>query len=82
MIFASVNPGEYLIIENDVVVAEINRKFGWNHGYYTAIGYTWKFRNSSSEEFFRTLPDIHRKYPMTNYPGYGKVLRNSGKSDE
>jgi hypothetical protein len=77
MIFASVSVGHYLIIENDVVVAEVKRTFGWERGYYTAIGYNWVWRNGSAEEFFRGLPDLHHAYPMDNYPGYGKVLRNN-----
>jgi hypothetical protein len=68
MIFASVSVGHYLIIENDVVVAEVKRTFGWERGYYTAIGYNWVWRNGSAEEFFRGLPDLHHAYPMDNYP--------------
>jgi hypothetical protein len=77
MIFASINPGHYLIIEDDRVIAEVERKFGWSCGYWTSIGYTWKWRSTGVEEFFRNLPEIHEIYLMDNYPGYGKVLRNN-----
>jgi hypothetical protein len=76
MILASVKAGHYLIIENDLVIAEVIRKYGWSRGFYTAIGYEWKWRSTGVVEIFRTLPEIHEVYNMENYPGYGKILNN------
>lgn len=76
MIFASVKAGSYLVIQDDQVIANIERRFRpmgrtrWTDGYTV----TWK-DGRILPEWFRNLNEIHKKYNFKNYAGYGKVLR-------
>jgi hypothetical protein len=88
MIFAAIKAGEYVILENDIVVARITRhKFiirspraantFWSRSYYRVAWRDTHLLGDYYKEFeeFKTLADIQDKYQFENYAGYGKVLK-------
>ena len=75
MIFASVAAGRYLMIEDDQVVATIQRRYKPMGRVFWTDGYFISWKNGNPIEHFMTLNAIHQKYQFSNYAGYGKVLR-------
>lgn len=77
MIFASISPGRYYLIEDGSVVAEIDRIYEFVGSYRQAIGYTVEWLHDESVERFKNLPAIYEKYgeEIENYPGYMAVLQ-------
>lgn len=53
----------------DYTAEPTRTKQGWFHPK------VWQLTKAGGEfEKFKTLADIHAKYPMANYPGYNAVL--------
>lgn len=75
MIFVNVNAGHYLIIKNDIVVAEIKRRYKktYKSKWPTAI-YILIWKDCQEVESFSRVSDIHCKYPFENYKGFSHLL--------
>ena len=76
LIFASVSAGHYFIIQNDVVVANIERVSTYNHRKtWPTVEYVVTWKDSEKEERHARLSDIHERHQFANYGGYMDVLR-------
>ena len=79
MIFAAVNKGVYVILDNDTVVANIiaenDRKMHINGYNFYSTKYVIYWNNGNENETFKSLPAIYKKHQFDNYPGYGHVLK-------
>lgn len=79
MLLASVKSGHYLIIEEDKVIAKVWRRFKpapkHTGARYWSDGYDFIWLSTGVVEKFRSLAEIHEIYHMTNFPGYGHVLK-------
>lgn len=82
MIFANVNAGHYIILEADVVIATVKRRYEklgykeWSQAIYEVV---WKDPSLPMESFKR-ISDIQKFYPFENYGGYNSVLVENVKS--
>jgi hypothetical protein len=74
VIIASVKPGLYYLISENVVVGKVTRKFDHVFGYYQPIGYDVSMR-AGGEHFVQRLEDLNELYDFDNYPGYNAILK-------
>jgi hypothetical protein len=78
MIIACVKSGTYFLIEDNQVIAEINRQYKKaprGHAGYWSDGYLLRWLTDGEEEYFTTLKDIHLQHECVNWPGYNAILK-------